>query len=170
MKTYKYNFWVKTILRYANIPVNIILIIYTYFSVISILNDWRFVIALLINLILIFFLNRFYFRIYKYFPFRISVSDKELYCSNFMFNNKEINFKFIDIENINGGIFSGRPFMPLYISLGKNKIGISPHIKDYNKLLTTILTNIKKELYENLLDQMITLSGKNIENKNRNKK
>ena len=40
------------------------------------------------------------------------------------------------------------------------KLGISPHIKDYNKLLTIILTNISKELYTSLLDKINKIASR----------
>jgi len=75
-----------------------------------------------------------------------------------MVNNRTVQINLIDIEEIKGGIFSGRAYMPLYIIWQEQQIGISPHIKDYNKLLTIILTNIKKELYVELLDEIKTLA------------
>ncbi|MCB9247108.1 MAG: hypothetical protein H6613_00440 [Ignavibacteriales bacterium] len=88
---------------------------------------------------------------YRSFPFRIDINNEEMLCSDFVFNNREIKIKHSEIENISGGIFSGRAYMPLYIKTKDTVIGISPHIKDYNKLLTLILTNVPKELYESLL-------------------
>lgn len=69
-------------------------------------------------------------------------------------NNREVTIKHSEILEITGGIFSGRAYMPLYIITDNKRLGISPHIKDYNKLLTIILTNISKELYEKLLDSI----------------
>ena len=75
-------------------------------------------------------------------------------CSDFIFNNRNVEINHSDIKNISGGIFTGRSYSPLYIKMEKEQIGISPHMKDYNKLLTTILTNIPKELYESLLESI----------------
>jgi hypothetical protein len=71
-----------------------------------------------------------------------------------MIKDRTERIKIIDIDKIEGGIFSGRNYAPLYIEWNGNRIGISPHMKDFNKLLTIILSNIKKELYEELLESI----------------
>ncbi len=78
---------------------------------------------------------------YKTFPFKIQIDNEKMICSDFVINSKSIIIKHSETKEINGGIFSGRAYMPLYVSTDQIKIGISPHIKDYNKLLTIILTN-----------------------------
>lgn len=91
---------------------------------------------------------------YKTFPFNIKIDNEKMICTDFVINNRNVEITLADITEIKGGIFSGRSYMPLYITTEKEKIGISPHLKDYNKLLTIILTNIKKELYESLLESI----------------
>lgn len=151
MQTYKYNFFVKFIYKYANIPATLILMVYLLASVLALSSDWKFVFPLIITIILIYVLNRFYFRIYKSFPFLIEIDNTKMICSDFIIGNRKIEIKHEDIIKIKGGIFSGRAYMPLYITTSDLSIGISPHIKDYNKLLTIILTNIPKDLYTSLL-------------------
>lgn len=106
---------------------------------------------------------------YKSFPFKISIDNEKMICSDFVIGNKNIEIEHLAIKDIQGGIFSGRAYMPLYIITDNNKIGISPHLKDYNKLLTIILTNISKELYENLLDSIKKIAHDNTP-KNKSKK
>ncbi len=96
---------------------------------------------------------------YKNFPFKIEIDNEKMLCSDFMINDRIVKINLNDIEEIKGGIFSGRAYMPLYIIWEENKIGISPHMKYYNKFLTIVLTNIKKELYDELLDEVKTLAG-----------
>lgn len=98
---------------------------------------------------------------YKSFPFKISIDNEKMICTDFVIGNKKIEIEHLAIKDIKGGIFSGRAYMPLYIITDHNKIGISPHLKDYNKLLTIILTNISKELYENLLDSIKKIAHDN---------
>ncbi|MEE9432319.1 MAG: hypothetical protein V3V16_14830 [Melioribacteraceae bacterium] len=158
MKTFKYSLLTKFVYRYANIPATIIIVLYLIVSVVGIISDWMFIFPLLINLILIYVLNRFYLKMYKQFPFKIEIDNEKMLCSNFMLNDRTVQINLIEVEKINGGIFSGRAYMPLYIIWEGKQIGISPHIKDYNKLLTIILTNIKKELYEELLEEIKKLA------------
>jgi hypothetical protein len=154
MKTFKYNLIPKIIYRYANIPANLILVFYLLASVLGLSNDWKFIFPLLITIMLLYVLNKFYLKMYKSFPFNIQIDNVKMICSDFVINNRNIVIELSDILKIKGGIFSGRAYMPLYISTDKIKLGISPHIKDYNKLLTIILTNVSKELYESLLDDI----------------
>jgi len=161
MKTFKYGFFAKIIYRYANIPSNIILIIYLLASLLGIVNEWKFIFPMIITIILIYVLNRFYLRMYKTFPFNVQINNEKMICSDFVINNRNVVIKHSNIKEINGGIFSGRAYMPLYIKTENLKIGISPHIKDYSKLLTIILTNIPKELYDSLLDSINKIAHDN---------
>jgi hypothetical protein len=121
-------------------------------------TDWKFIFPLIITLILLCVLNKFYIKIYKTFPFRIDIDNSKMICCDFVVNNRKVEIFHSDITEIKGGIFSGRVYMPLYITTVNTTIGISPHIKDYNKLLTIILTNIPKELYTSLLDEIKKLA------------
>lgn len=154
MKSFKYNFLAKIIYRYANIPANLILLFYLLASVLAISQDWKFIFPLIINIILLYVLNRFYIKIYKSFPFQIDINNEKMICTDFVINNRNVEVVHSEIKEIKGGIFTGRSYSPLYVSTEKETIGISPHIKDYNKLLTIILTNIPKELYESLLESI----------------
>lgn len=161
MKTFKYNFFAKFIYRYANVPANLILLFYLLISVLGLNEDWKFIFPLIINLILLYVLNKFYIKIYKSFPFKFEVDNEKMICSDFMINNRETIIKFSSIKEIKGGIFSGRAYMPLYIQTDKTEMGISPHLTDFNKLLTIILTNINKELYELLLEAIKKIAHDN---------
>ena len=100
----------------------------------------------------------FYFKIYKSFPFKIEADNEKLICSDFVLNNRTIEIEHSSIKTIKGGIFSGRNYSPLYITTNNESVGLSPHIKDFNKLLTIILTNIDKDLYEELLESIKKLA------------
>jgi len=160
MKTFKYGIIAKIIYRYANIPANLILLFYLLASAIGISADWKFVFPLLINIILIYVLNRFYYKIYKTFPFKIEVDNEKMICSDFVINNRIIELNHSSIKNIKGGIFSGRNYSTLYIYTETLSIGISPDMKDLNKFLTVVLTNIRKELYEELLESIKKIAFK----------
>ena len=154
MKTFKYSLIAKLIYKYGNILISFILFLYLILSAIGMFKDWRFIFPLLLNIILLYVVNKYYFKIYKSFPLKIEADNRELHCSEFILNNRIEKIKIIDIDKIEGGIFSGRNYAPLYIEWNGNRIGISPHMKDFNKLLTIILSNIKKELYEELLESI----------------
>ena len=168
MQLFRYSFFVKFIYKYANIPASLILLFYLLASVLALSRDWKFIFPLLITIILIYVLNKFYLKIYKSFPFKIEIDNSKMICSDFVIGNRKVEIKHSDIIKINGGIFSGRAYMPLYLSTNDITIGISPHMKDYNKLLTIILTNIPKDLYTSLLDDIKKIAFDNTP-KNKNK-
>lgn len=169
MQLFKYSFIVKIIYRYANIPVSLILFFYLLASGFGITTDWKFIFPLVITIILIYVLNKFYIKIYKTFPFKIEIDNSKMICSDFIIKNRNLEILHSDINEIKGGIFSGRVYMPLYIRTDKATVGISPHIKDYNKLLTLILTNIPKDLYTSLLEEIKKIAIDNTPKANKKK-
>ena len=73
-----------------------------------------------------------------------------------MFSSKKFEIKLSDIDSITGGIFTGNPMKPISIHDGLQDITISvnQHLKDFNKFLTIVLANIRKDLYEGILKKM----------------
>lgn len=153
MITFKYSFISKLIYRYANIPATIFLLLYLVSSFAYMFQQWYYIFPFLLNLLIIVILNRYYFRSYKLFPFRIDIDTEKMICSDY-FNGKiivEINLQ--DIDLIEGGSLYGSPAKPILVHDAVNDIvvGISPHMKHHNKLITIILSNVKKEVYNNVL-------------------
>ncbi len=124
MQLFKYSFMVKFIYKYANIPASLILFFYLFASAFGITTDWKFIFPLIITIILIYVLNRFYIRIYKTFPFRIEIDNSKMICSDFVINNRKVEIFHSEINEIKGGIFSGRVYMPLYITTDKHNISV----------------------------------------------
>ena len=156
MITFKYSFLSKLIYRYANIPLTIFLSLYMISSFFFMLQKWYYFFPFLLNLLIIIALNRHYIRTYKLFPFRIDVNNDKMICSDYFYKSKHIEINLNDIDEIEGGVISGTPAKPIYLHDGKNHvvIGISPHLKEGNKLVTIILSNIKRTLYNQVLAQM----------------
>lgn len=156
MKEFTYPFLAKIIYRYANIPVTLLLLFYVFGSIAGAASDWLYVFPLVINLALILVLNRYYFRMYKMFPYKIKIDNEKMICTGFMNKEKRVEISLLDVEKLTGGIFSGSPIKPIYIYDGKNDvtIGINQHLKDYNKFLTVVLSNINQELYNELLEKI----------------
>ncbi|OGU59668.1 MAG: hypothetical protein A2V66_13480 [Ignavibacteria bacterium RBG_13_36_8] len=168
MKEYKYPLLARFIYRYANIPATFLLFIHLIVSISMISEKWYYILPVLINALVIYILNRFYFKVYKYFPFKIFIDNERMVCSDFTLSDKEIKVKLVDIDKITGGIFSGKLTHPYYIHERRHNItlGFFQHIKNFNGLLTIILSNIEKKLYHTLLDDMKKLG----ESKRRGKK
>ncbi len=160
MITFKYSPVSKIIYRYANIPITLFLLLYMVSSFVFMFKEWFYVFPFLLNLIIIITLNRHYFRTYKFFPFRIDINNEKMVCKDYFKKSKHIEINLIDIDEIEGGVLSGTPAKPIYIHDSKSDtvVGISPHIKNSNKLVTIILSNINKPLYDKVLKQMQELS------------
>lgn len=175
MMIFKYSFIPRIIYRWMNIPVSFLLIIHVIISFMYITQNVYLLIPLIINLLVIYYLNKFYFFSYKHFPFEIKADNEKIICQDFLDSSKEITIFLKDITEIRGGLFSGNLARPIYISDGKNLIGFHSHLKNSNKLLTIILSNISKELYDSLLEKL-KLKNENFQlklkkkNKSRNKK
>jgi len=156
MITFKYSLIAKIIYRYANIPITLFLALYMISSFIFMLHTWYYFFPFLLNLIIIIVLNRYYFRTYKLFPFRIDINNQKMVCRDFLNKSKQIEIIINDIDEIDGGVLSGTPSKPIFIHDERNDIvvGISPNLKESNKLITIILSNIRKTLYDQVLNQM----------------
>ncbi len=161
MITFKYSLVSKLIYRYANVPLTLFLLLYMVSSFAYMFRDWFYVFPFLLNLIIIIALNRYYLRTYKFFPFRIDINNEKIICSDYFKKSKQIEITLIDIDEIEGGILSGTPAKPIYIHDGKNDVivGISPHLRNSNKLITIILSNISKPLYDEVLKGMQELGN-----------
>ena len=156
MKTYKYSFTARLIYRYANIPATLLLSIHLISSILLISEEWFFVLPALINAGVIYILNRFYFKIYRQFPFKVSIDNEKMICTDFMFSSKKYEIKLSSIDEIKGGIFSGHMARPVYIRDSRQDItlGFYHHLKDFNQMITTVLSNIDKKLYNEILSTM----------------
>lgn len=174
MVTFKYSLLSKIIYRYANIPATLFLSLYLISSFAYIFKEWYYVFPFLLNLIIIIVLNRYYFRSYKLIPYKIEINNDKMICSDYFKKSTVHEIYLNDIDLIEGGSLSGTPAKPIMIHSEKDDllIGISPHMKDHNKLVTIILSNIKQKVYNAVLAQAkeISESNKTLINKSKNKK
>lgn len=154
MKKYTYPVIAQIVYRYANLFISFVLLTQIFIFILTPQKNWNYLYFVAINLILLYVVNRFYLKNYKYFPYSIEVDSQKIICTNFVLNNRIIEIKISEIDNLTGGIFSQRPSTPIYIHFKGEQIGVSPHLKDYNKFLTLVLSNVRKEVYDNLLKQM----------------
>lgn len=154
MITFKYSGFAKFIYRYANIPSTIILLIHLLYSLAMLLENWIYIFPLTINALVIYFINRFYLKSYKTFHFRIETDNEKMICKDFINKNKVVDIYYTEITNITGGIFSGNAARPIYIHTHKHVIGFHAHLRDFNKLITIILSNIPQVLYNDLLGKI----------------
>ncbi|MFA8342106.1 MAG: hypothetical protein ACEPO8_03955 [Rhodothermaceae bacterium] len=141
--------------KYGNFPVTLLLVIHAVYILLGIAQNTFMIFPLLIYIILLYLVNRHYLKTYKMFPFTIDIDNEKMICSDFMMGEK-VEIMLSKISKIEGSIFGGNPVKPLYVFDEENgtKIGIYSSMKDFDKLLTIILSNVKKELYEELVEKV----------------
>ncbi len=153
MMKFYYSNIAKLIYKYSYFLLTPLLLLYALISFGGIFKDSKFIIPFVINLLLLIGVIRIFIRVYRYFPFFILADNERIKCSQFMKPNKTVEIKMSEITSIKGGIFSGNPAKPIII-VGKNpedKIYFNVHLKGYTKLLTLLLSNVNKDLYEDLM-------------------
>jgi hypothetical protein len=121
-----------------------------------------FIIPIVITLLIIYFTNKFYFLLYKTFPFKIISEEEKLTCTDFMFRSKEVVIYYRDIKSISGGIFEGRLSGIMKVCDGRTNICIafSHRIKNSTKLIATILSKVDKKIYDEKIESLQKISSK----------
>ena len=157
MKVFTYPVFYKIIIRFGNIPLTLLLIIYLIPSVIFVDEHPVLLIPLVISSLLIFFLNKLYLTLYKIIPYKIVEDNGKLICSEFLFSNKEIVIDFKDINKLKGGIFEGKLHGILKVYDGKNNIyiGYFNKIKNSKLLGTLLLSKVNKSVYDEVVEKII---------------
>ena len=157
MKVFTYPIFYKIIIRFGNIPLTLLLIIYLIPSVIFVDEHPVLLIPLIISSLLIFFLNKLYLTLYKIIPYKIVEDNGKLICSEFLFSNKEIVIDFKDIDKLKGGIFEGKLHGILKVYDGKNNIyiGYFNKIKNSKLLGTLLLSKVNKSVYDEVVEKII---------------
>ncbi len=150
MEIFKYPFVIRLIYRYGNIIITLPMILNLIPLFINVDSNAILLIPIIISLLIIYFTNKFYFLLYKTFPFRISADDEKLICTDFMFRKKEIIIYYKNIKSIEGGIFEGRLSGMMKVCDSETGICItfSHRIKNSTKLIALILSRIDKKLYD----------------------
>ncbi|MEW6652032.1 MAG: hypothetical protein AB1394_01045 [Bacteroidota bacterium] len=155
MNKYTYSFFGKIWYRYINIIITVFLLLYTAGSLYMVFQKWYYIFLTLLNVLIIFGINSFYIKSYRYFPFVVVSDEKGITCSNFFLSRKKVRVNYTEITGISGGMFSGWNSRPVYIHDANQgiKIGFFTHGK-FKILLKIILQNINEELYSELLAVM----------------
>ncbi len=120
------------------------------------------IIPIIITLFVIYFTNKFYFMLYKSFPFMIKADDEKLICTDFMFRKKTIMIYYKNIKSIEGGIFEGRlsGIMKLCDTETGICIAFSHRIRNSTKLIAMILSKLDKELYDKKIETLKKINQK----------
>ena len=162
MKEYKYPLFFKFLYRFGNIPLTVLLVLFLLPVVINLDKDLFLLIPMVINLLMIYFLNRFYIFLYKIVPFKINVGDDMITCTEFIFSDKKIEISFRDIESLKGGLFEGRLNGVMRInSINNLTVGFFNSIENSKELETIVLSRVNHDVY----DEVIRKAGMNKEAK-----
>lgn len=156
MQTFKYSLFAKIIYRYSHLPVSLILAVHFIVTALGIPYSWYLAIPALINLVVLVWLNKFFFKSYKIFPFKIEIDNEKIICSDYFLKSKTVELKHSEIDKIEGGIFSKNLARPIYIKSTSKDVtfGVHNHLKNFNKFLTIVLSNINQDLYLELLEKV----------------
>jgi hypothetical protein len=147
----------RLIFRYGNIIVTPVLLLYSV-PLITLLNE-KIILAfpLLVNLFLIYFLNRHYFKLYRILPYKIEVDDDKVSCTDFFLSKKEMVFHYEDIILLSGGIFENKLSGIMKVCNGKNDLcfGFYQRLNNSSKLATILLSKVNRPLYDQVLQRIV---------------
>lgn len=162
MEKFDYPVLIRILYRYGNIFITLLMIMNLIPLVISVDSNAILIVPIIITLFVIYFTNKFYFMLYKSFPFLIEADDEKIICTDFMFRKKEVVIYFKNIKSIEGGIFDGRLSGIMKICDAETGICIafSNRISNSTKLIALILSKIDKKLYDEKISALQKISSK----------
>ncbi len=155
-QTFSYPFLFGLLYKYGNIVVTFLLVFYTAPIVFYVDQNYILIIPLVISLLLIYFVNRQYFTLYKIIPYKIEADDEKLLCSDYIFSNKAVTIYYKDIATLKGGMFENKMSGVMKVFDEKNSVALGFYTKLNNssRLVTIILSKVKKELYDEVLNRL----------------
>jgi hypothetical protein len=155
-QTFTYPFFIRFVLRYGNIFLTLLLLIYSLPLIIYIDDNLILIIPLVINFFLIYYLNKRYLSNYKILPFSIEVDDEKIICRNFFLSKKEVIVYYSNINSLNGGSFENKysGIMKVYSENSTNCRAFHNRLKNSSRLVTYILSKVDKKLYDEVLDKI----------------
>lgn len=161
MEKFRYSFFARLLYRYGNIIATALLSLHLLTSIIAVFQNWYFVFPALINVWIIYIINRYFFKTYRLFPFCVEVDNEKMICHDFFLSKKIIEIRLENIDNVSGGFFNGYPTRPIYIHDGKNEVtvGFYSHVGNFQNMLKKILQNIPQHLYDDLMNSLNNMKG-----------
>jgi hypothetical protein len=156
MQTFTYSILFKIIFRFGNILVSVLTLIYLIPVVYYIDQKTILFLPLIIGVIIIYMVNRTYLTYYKIIPYKIEADDDKMICSDFMFSKNDVTIYFKDIDNLSGGVFSGKSSGIMKVSDSKSKlqVGFSQKMNNSEKLIALILSKVPKNLYNEVINNL----------------
>lgn len=89
-------------------------------------------------------------------PFKIVADDEKIVCSDFFLRVKEKAIHYADISTVSGGIFDKKISGVMKVCDGNNNIciGFYQRLNNSNKLATIILSKVKRNIYDEVLEKI----------------
>jgi len=155
-QTFTYPFLFTLLYKYGNIVVTFLLVFYTAPIVLYVDQNYILLIPLVISLLLIYLVNRQYLTLYKIIAYKIDADNEKLICSNYFFSKEAVTIYYEDIESLKGGMFENRMSGVMKVYDGKNSVtlGFYTKLNNSSRLVTIILSKVRKELYDDVLDRL----------------
>ena len=162
-QTFSYSLLFRIIFRYGNIIITFLLIVYSLPLIVYLDEKKILIVPLIVTLLIVYFLNRHYLNLYKILPYKIDVDDEKIICSGFFLSKKEFIIYYEDIESLSGGTFENKISGVMKVCDGKNGLcfGFYQRMTNSSKLATIILSKVKRELYDEVLERLIAKGKKN---------
>lgn len=159
---FTYPFIFKFIFRFGNFLLTPIVVFYSIPLIYYLDDKTILAFPLIVNLLIIYFLNKHYLNLYKILPYKIEADDEKLTCSDFFLSPKIKTIYYDDISNLSGGIFDNKISGIMKIRDERNNfsIGFYHKLEDSQKLATIILSKVKRELYDDVLEKIQSRKGK----------
>jgi hypothetical protein len=156
MKTFRYDLITKFYFRYANLALSFILLAYFIILILNAGNQPFLIVPALLDILIIYTINKYFIRTYKTLPFNINIDDEKISASNFMFGKEVIEINFSDIDGISGGVFGLNRKGLIYIHDGEKSrsISIHPKIENVDLLIKMILNKVNKELRDESIKKL----------------
>lgn len=163
-QTFTYPLLFGLLYKYGNIVVTFLLVFYTAPIVLYVDQNHILLIPLVISLLLIYFVNRQYFTLYRIIPYKIEADNEKLLCSGYIFSKKVITIYYEDIESLKGGMFENRMSGVMKAYDGKNSVtmGFYTKLNNSSRLVTIILSKVNRDLYDEVLDKLTEKKKKKI--------
>ena len=152
-----YSTVLRLLYRYGNVIVTLFLLLYLLPIVVNLDQKLILLLPLLLILFLIYYVNKHYFMLYKIMPFKIEFDDEKMICTKFILGRKKFDVYYADINKLEGGVFDNKMSGIMKVYDGKNSviIGFYPRIRNSNKLITMILSKVKKEIYDEVMERLL---------------
>ena len=161
-QTFTYPLLFRIIFRYGNIIITLLLIVYSLPLAVYLDEKKILIIPLIVTLLIIYFLNRHYLDLYKILPYKIDVDDEKVICSGFFLSKKELIIYYDDIKSLSGGTFENKISGVMKVCDGRNGLcfGFYQRMTNSSRLVTIILSKVKRELYDEVLEKLIAKGKK----------